>query len=98
MVKSGDVRPLILRGQARSAKAPDVPTLKERYGIVSNSPWRIGSAAGLDPRVNKVLHDTFRKSIDAPAFLKTLDAVNMAACYMSGADYLEFAKNACIEE
>jgi hypothetical protein len=48
--------------------------------------------------VIKVLHDALRKSIDAPAFVKTLDALNMAAYYMGGADYLEFAKNACIEE
>ena len=75
-----------------------MPTLKELYGIGPNSPWGIGSAAGLDPKVIKVLRDALRKSIDDPAFLKTLDAVNMAAYYMSGTDYLEFAKNACIEE
>lgn len=98
MVRNGDVRPLVLWGPKRSPKAPDVPTLNELYGIVSNSPWGIGAAAGMDPKVAKVLHDAFQKAIDDPSFLKTLDAVNMEAYYMSGAAYLEFAKKAYIEE
>lgn len=97
-VQSGEIRPLVMWGPDRSPKAPNVPTLKELYGIVANSPWGIGSAAGLDPKIEKILHDSFRKAMDSPRFLKVLDAVNMHVYYMSGKPYLDWARKAYVDE
>lgn len=55
-----------------------MPKLKELYGIVSNSPWVMGSAAGLDPKVAKVLQDAFRKVIDDPGLLKALEPAGLS--------------------
>lgn len=97
-VKSGEVRPLITWGPKRSPKAPDVPTLKERYGILANSPWGIGGAPGMDARTTKVLHDAFRKAMDDPALEKALDAVNMELFYMAGEDYMKWIRETNEEE
>ncbi len=97
-VKTGEVRPLITWGPKRSPKAPDVPTLKERYDMLANSPWGVGGAAGMDPKVTKVLHDAFRKAMDDPALDKTLDAVNMEFFYMAGDEYMKWVRDTFAEE
>ena len=98
MVKNGDVRPLVTWGPTRSPKSPDVPTLKEKMGIVSNSPWGIGGAAGMDPKIVKILHDGFRKAMEDPALDKALDAVNMELYYMGGEEYQKWARAQFLEE
>jgi tripartite-type tricarboxylate transporter receptor subunit TctC len=97
-VKNGEVRPLITWGPVRSPKAPDVPTLKERYGIVANSPWGLGGAAGMDPSVVKHIHDATRKAMDDPALHKALEATNMELFYMAGAEYQKWAREQFAEE
>lgn len=98
LVKSGHIRPLITWGPKRSPKSPDVPTLQEKLGIISNSPWGIGGPAGMDPKVAKILHDAFHKAMDDPALAKALDAVNMELYYMAPAEYLKWARNQFLEE
>ena len=98
LVKSGDVRVLNTWGPVRSPKSPDVPTLKELYGIVSNSPWGLGGPSGMDPKVARTLHDAVRKGMDDPAYLKVLDNVNMESYYMAGNEYVEWAKKTAIDE
>ncbi len=98
MVKNGDLRPLIMWGPTRSPKAPDVPTLKERYGMVSNAPWGVGGPPGMDAKVVKMLNDAFRKAGEDPAFLKTLDAINMEPYFMATEDYNKWARDTAIEE
>ena len=98
MVKNGDLRPLIMWGPSRSPKAPDIPTLKERYGMVSNAPWGIGGPAGMDPKVVKVVNDAFRKASEDPAFLKTLDAINFELYYMPTEDYIKWAVQTAADE
>ncbi len=98
LVRSGEIRPLIMWGPERSPKAPNVPTLKERYGIIANSPWGVGGPAGMDPKVIKVLHDAFRKAMDDPTLHKVLDSVNMEVYYMAGDAYQQWARNTLLEE
>lgn len=94
LVEAGQVRPLIMWGNERNKRAPDVPTLKERYGIVANSPWGIGGPKGMDPKIVKVLHDAFRAAMDDPGFLKLQERVGMEPYYMAGEEYLKWARRA----
>ena len=98
LVEAGQARPLVMWGDNRTARAPNVPTLKELYGIVANSPWGIAGPKGMDPKVVKVLHDAFRRAIDDPVFVKALDRVGMSPYYMAGDDYLQWARRAADEE
>lgn len=97
-VESGITRVLVMWGNERSARAPNVPTLKELYGIVANSPWGIGGPKGMDPKIVKVLHDAFRRAMDDPAVLKALERQGMEQYYMTGEDYMKWVRRAADEE
>ena len=98
LVEAGQARPLVMWGDNRTARAPNVPTLKELYGIVANSPWGIAGPKGMEPKVVKILHDAFRRAMDDPVFVKALDRVGMAPYYMAGDDYMQWARRAAEEE
>lgn len=98
LVEAGQVRPLVMWGDNRTPRAPNIPTLKELYGIVANSPWGIAGPKGMDPRTVRTLHDAFRRAIDDPAFLKALDRVGMAPYYMAGDTYMQWVRKAAEEE
>jgi tripartite-type tricarboxylate transporter receptor subunit TctC len=98
MVEAGQVRPLVMWGNERNARVPNVPTLKELYGIVANSPWGIGGPKGMDPKVVKVLHDAFKRAAEEPGYLKVLDRVGMEPYYMAGEDYAKWARRAYDDE
>ena len=98
LVDAGQARPLVMWGDNRTPRAPNVPTLKELYGIVANSPWGIAGPKGMDAKVVKILHDAFRRAIEDPVFMRALDRVGMAPYYMGGDDYLQWARKAADEE
>ena len=98
MVASGRVRTLVMWGNERNPKLPDVPTLKELYGIVANSPWGIGAPKGLDPAAAKVLGEALRRASEDPAFLKTLERVGMSRFVMAGDEYAQWIRKTLEEE
>ena len=98
LADAGVVRVLTTWGPARNRRSPNVPTLKESYGIVSNSPWGIVGPKGMDARVVKVLHDVFRKALADPALVQTLDRVGMEVFYMAGEEYLRWRRETAVFE
>ena len=98
LVDANSVRVLVTWGPSRNKRSPQIPILKEFYGIVSNSPWGIAGPKGLDPRVTRVLHDAFRKAMADPTFVQTLERVGMDVYYMAGEDYLKWRREAAAFE
>jgi tripartite-type tricarboxylate transporter receptor subunit TctC len=98
LVEAEQVRPLVMWSPGRAQRAPNVPTLKELYGIVANSPWGIGGPKGMDPKVVKVLHDAFKRAAEEPAFLKVLERFAMEPYYMAGEEYARWVRRAYEEE
>lgn len=92
LIDAGTVRLLVSWGPTRNKRSLNVPILKELYGIVSNSPWGIAGPKGLDPRVVRIVHDTFRKASADPAFVQTLERVGMEVYYMAGEEYLKWRR------
>ncbi len=92
LVEAGQARPLVMWGDNRTPRAPNVPTLKELYGIVANSPWGIAGPKGMDPKVVKILHDAIKKGMDDPAYQKVLERFDQDNFYLSSEDYAKFAK------
>jgi tripartite-type tricarboxylate transporter receptor subunit TctC len=98
-VNSGRLRLLCTWGAARTKRWPSVPTLKDLgYPIVSNSPYGIAGPKGMDPAVVKVLHDAFKKALDDPEYVKTLDKFDQEVFYLNSADYTALAKKYIEEE
>jgi tripartite-type tricarboxylate transporter receptor subunit TctC len=98
LVDAGAVRVLATWGPNRNKRSPNVPTLKELYGIVANSPWGIAGPKGMDSRVVRLVHDTFRRALADPAFVQTLERVGMEVFYMAGDDYLKWRREAAAVE
>jgi tripartite-type tricarboxylate transporter receptor subunit TctC len=94
----GQLRVLTTWGPSRNKRSPNVPTIREIYGIVANSPWGVAGPKGLDTRIVRVLHDNFRKAIADPVFVQTLERVGMEPYYMAGDDYLKWRREAAAVE
>lgn len=92
-VDSGRARLLVTWGAERTKRWPSVPTLKDvGYDMVSNSPFGIAGPRGMDPAVVRALHDAFRRAMDDPAYLKTLERYDQPTIYMTGEEYTAYAK------
>ena len=98
LADAGQVRVLTTWGPNRNKRSPNVPTIREIYGIVANSPWGVAGPKGMDARVVRVLHDNFRKAIADPAFVQTLERVGMEPFYMAGDEYLKWRREAAAVE
>lgn len=97
-VDGGKLRLLATWGERRTKRWPQVPTMKELYGIVSNSPYGIGAPRGTDPAVIKVLHDAFKKGMEDPEHLAIMDKYDQELLYMSSEDYARFARETMEKE
>jgi len=98
-VNAGRLRLLCTWGAARTKRWPDVPTLKDLgYPIVSNSPYGLAGPKGMDPAAVKALHDAFKKALEDPEYVKTLEKFDQEAFYLNSEDYAALAKKTIEEE
>ncbi len=99
LVDAGKLRMLVSWGAERTKRWPTVPTLKELgYGLVSNSPYGIAGPKGMDPKVVKILHDAFRKALDDPNYMKTIERLDQERWYLSTDDYAKYTRETFIAE
>ena len=97
-VDAGKLRLLATWGERRTKRWPQVPTVKELYGIVSNSPYGVGAPKGTEPAIVKVLHDAFKKGMEDPDHLAIMDKYDQELLYMSSGDYAKFARETMEKE
>lgn len=91
-VEQGRLRLLSTWGEKRSARFPNVPTLKELgMGIVQTSPFGLAVPKGTDPKIVKKLHDAFKKAMEMPNYRESLAKFDMEPFYMSSEQYAQFA-------
>lgn len=91
-VESGKLRLLVVWGDKRLARFPNVPTLKESgINISQASPWGIGVPKGTDPVIVKKLHDAFKEAMEMPNFKAELAKYDMETIYMDPERYRQFA-------
>ncbi len=89
-VDAGAFRLLVTFGEKRTKW--NAPTAKELgIDIVSYSPYGIVGPKGMDPKVVKVLHDAFRKTLDDPEHLKVLALLDQVYWYKSSDEYRQWA-------
>jgi tripartite-type tricarboxylate transporter receptor subunit TctC len=98
-VESGKLRLLCTWGEKRTRRFKDAPTLLELgYGIVSASPYGLGTAKGTDPAIVKVLHDAFSKGLRDPKHLAVLERYDQDLWYQASADYESYARATYVKE
>ena len=98
-VEAGNLRLLATYGSKRTKRWPNVPTLQELgYETVSDSPFGIGGPKGMDPAIVRRLHDAFKKTLEDPAVLATLEKYDQSVIYMNTTDYTKFIADQYVKE
>ncbi len=98
-VQAGKLRLLATYGSKRTRRWPDVPTLDELgYQTVSDSPFGVCGPKGMEPGVARALHDAFRRTLDDPAVLATLEKYDQSVLYMGTEAYTKFARDSFAAE
>ena len=98
-VEAGRARLLATYGSKRTKRWPNVPTLLELgYQTVSDSPFGIGGPKGMDPALVKRLQDVFKKTLEDPMVLATLDKFDQPVIWLDSAGYTKFAQDTYREE
>jgi tripartite-type tricarboxylate transporter receptor subunit TctC len=98
-VESGKLRLLATYGSKRTKRWPNVPTLTELgYQTVSDSPFGVCGPKDMDPGVVRALHDAFKKTLEDPAVLASLDKYDQSVIYMNSETYTKFARDSFIAE
>jgi len=99
LVESGQLRLLVIWTDKRSKSWPNVPTLKEAgIAMVSNSPYGLAGPKGMDPKVVKILHDAFKKGMEAPSYVETIAKIDQEPFYLNTADYRAFVARTVVEQ
>ena len=98
-VDAGKLRLLATYGSKRTKRWPNVPTLTELgYQTVSDSPFGVCGPKGMDTAVVRTLHDAFKKTLEDPAVLSTLDKFDQSVIYLGTEAYTKFARDAFAAE
>ncbi len=98
-VASGKLRLLATYGSKRTKRWSDVPTLDELgYKTVSDSPFGVCGPKGMNPAVTRTLQDAFKRSLDDPTVLATLEKFDQSIIYMGTEDYTRFARETFVAE
>ena len=93
-VDGGRLRLLVTYGSKRTKRWSHIPNLKEEgVDTFSDSPFGFAGPKGMDPAVVKVLHDGFRKTLDDPSVLKTLERYDQPVIYLDPDGYTKFARD-----
>jgi tripartite-type tricarboxylate transporter receptor subunit TctC len=99
LVEAGQLRLLAIWTANRSKVWPDVPTLKELgYPLVFESPFGIAGPKGMDPKIVQILHDAFKKAVEDPGVIATLEKYDMVPSYLNTADYNTFVRQVIEQE
>lgn len=92
-VEGGRVRLLALFADARMAKYPDVPTVKEQgYNFSIDSPVGLVAPKGLDAGLRDALEQAFVTAARDPAYQQQLALFDMVASVDTGATYARYAQ------
>jgi tripartite-type tricarboxylate transporter receptor subunit TctC len=87
LVDAGKFRLLTIYTASRSARYPDVPTLKELgIDIVFPSPLEIMGPKALPQPIVQKLHDAIKKSLDDPEYQAVLKKYDMQTTYLNSED------------
>lgn len=98
-VESGHLRLLATWGAQRTPRFSGSPTLKELgYDVVVDAPNGVGAPKGLDPAIEQVLRDAFRKAVASAEFKQIADKLDAPVMYLDGPDYQRYVAQVYAEE
>lgn len=100
--ENGDIIPLAVLAEERTAVMPDLPTVKELTGeaVVASSSRGIGMKAGADPEIVSKLVDAFVQAAQSESFKEAMLDQGIEAIAIGGDDYMALleAEEAALKE
>lgn len=88
LVQAGKLRLLATLGETRTKRFPNTPTVKEQgFNVVHLTPLGLAVARGTPDDIVKRLHDGFRKAVEDPEFVASMDERENAVLYLGPDDY-----------
>jgi len=97
--RQGKGRVLLAFTDKRLPRLPNVPTARESgIDMVANSPIGIVVPKGVDPKIQRTLHDAFKGALADPAYRKHLETFDLDDAYLSGEDYFKLASRLWVDE
>jgi tripartite-type tricarboxylate transporter receptor subunit TctC len=96
-VREGTVRLLATHHEKRWKSFPDVPTFREvGYDFINESVFMFAAPKGTPPSVVKRLDETFRKGMDDPEFIKTMEKLEIEVSYRNSEDLKKYLEEAYV--
>jgi tripartite-type tricarboxylate transporter receptor subunit TctC len=91
--KSGQIRLLATMEEKRSAKFPNIPTLKESgYDFVNDAIFSVVGPANLPPAVAAKLERAFAEALKSKEYLEAIDKIDMIPVYYDSKKFDEFLR------
>lgn len=99
LVQSGDLRLLATLGEERTARFPDVPTVKEQgFDVIHLTPLGLAVKPGTPADIVEILHRGFKKAMDEASFIEVMNQRENAIMYLGSDDYEKAWATSYIEE
>ena len=92
--ENGDLKPLAILAEERSAIMPDLPTVEELTGslVTASSSRGIAVKAGTDPAIVEKLEEAFAEAAQTDSFKQSMLDQGIEAIAIVGDDYMELLK------
>jgi len=98
LAQAGKVRLLAHFADKRVKTFPDAPTVSELgYKVIHTSPFAIFGPKGMPQDVVKTLHDAFKKALEDPGFISTMEKYELPILYQNSEDCGKFWADAYVE-
>ncbi len=96
-VKAGTVRLLAIHHEKRFKSFPDVPTFRELgYDFINESVFMFAAPKGTPPSIVKKLDDAFRKGMEDPEFIQTMEKMEIVVNYRNSEDLKKYLDEAYV--
>ncbi len=95
MIKTGDVRSLVVMSKERSRFHPNTPTTTELGfpTVIMSSSRGVIAPKGLPPSVSKKLQDSLKAAMEDPEHKQKMDALGLETDIIVGDKYYQFTKD-----
>jgi tripartite-type tricarboxylate transporter receptor subunit TctC len=96
-VREGTIRLLASHHEKRWKSFPDVPTFRELgYDFINESVFMFAAPKGTPPSVVKKLDEAFRKGMEDPEFIKTMEKLEIEISYRNSEDLKKYLEEAYV--
>ncbi|MFB3883877.1 MAG: tripartite tricarboxylate transporter substrate binding protein [Thermodesulfobacteriota bacterium] len=90
LVESGQIRLYLLFSEIHNPARPEIPLLKELYGIPMASGMSVGTRRAVHPGILAKLEDAFTRATKEPSFISGMKKIDMPIIYRNQKDADKF--------